>query len=80
MESVTSRSIAAALGVSADTTGMHVKNLYTKLGAHDRTQDRDTASILALVSELALALRTYGARQTKFAASSMLPVPLYLAT
>jgi DNA-binding CsgD family transcriptional regulator len=27
----------AALGISTDTTGMHVKNIYTKLGVHDRT-------------------------------------------
>lgn len=36
-EGLRNKEIAAALGISTDTTGMHVKNLYTKLGVHDRT-------------------------------------------
>ena len=36
-EGMRNKEIAAALGISADTTGMHVKNLYTKLDVHDRT-------------------------------------------
>ena len=31
------KEIAAALGITTDTTGAHVKNIYTKLGVHDRT-------------------------------------------
>jgi len=36
-EGMRNKEIASALGISADTTGMHVKNLYTKLDVHDRT-------------------------------------------
>ena len=36
-EGMRNKEIAAALGISADTVGMHVKNMYTKLGVHDRT-------------------------------------------
>ena len=36
-EGMRNKEIAAALGISADTAGMHVKNLYTKLYVHDRT-------------------------------------------
>jgi len=36
-EGMRNKEIAAALGISGDTAGMHVKNLYTKLGVHDRT-------------------------------------------
>jgi DNA-binding NarL/FixJ family response regulator len=36
-EGMRNKEIAAALGISTDTTGMHVKNIYTKLGVHDRT-------------------------------------------
>ena len=36
-EGMRNKEIAAALGISADTVGMHVKNLYTKLDVHDRT-------------------------------------------
>jgi DNA-binding NarL/FixJ family response regulator len=36
-EGMRNKEIAAALGISLDTAGMHVKNLYTKLGVHDRT-------------------------------------------
>jgi DNA-binding NarL/FixJ family response regulator len=36
-EGMRNKEIAAALGISADTAGMHVKNLYTKLNVHDRT-------------------------------------------
>ena len=36
-EGMRNKEIAAALGISADTVGMHVKNLYTKLEVHDRT-------------------------------------------
>jgi DNA-binding NarL/FixJ family response regulator len=36
-EGLRNKEIAAALGISADTTGMHVKNIYTKLNVHDRT-------------------------------------------
>jgi DNA-binding NarL/FixJ family response regulator len=36
-EGMRNKEIAAALGISADTTGMHVKNIYTKLDVHDRT-------------------------------------------
>ena len=36
-EGLRNKEIAAALGISADTAGMHVKNLYTKLDVHDRT-------------------------------------------
>jgi DNA-binding NarL/FixJ family response regulator len=36
-EGMRNKEIAAALGISADTIGMHVKNLYTKLDVHDRT-------------------------------------------
>ena len=31
------KEIAAALGISLDTAGMHMKNLFTKLNVHDRT-------------------------------------------
>ena len=36
-EGMRNKEIAAALGISADTVGMHVKNLYAKLDVHDRT-------------------------------------------
>ena len=36
-EGMRNKEIASALGISADTTGMHVKNLYAKLEVHDRT-------------------------------------------
>jgi DNA-binding NarL/FixJ family response regulator len=36
-EGMRNQEIAAALGISTDTAGMHVKNLYTKLDVHDRT-------------------------------------------
>ena len=36
-EGMRNKEIAAALGISADTAGMHVKNLYAKLDVHDRT-------------------------------------------
>jgi DNA-binding NarL/FixJ family response regulator len=36
-EGMRNKEIAAALGISADTAGMHMKNLYTKLDVHDRT-------------------------------------------
>jgi two-component system, NarL family, response regulator len=36
-EGMRNKEIAVALGISADTVGMHVKNLYTKLDVHDRT-------------------------------------------
>jgi len=36
-EGMRNKEIAAALGISTDTTGMHVKNSYTKLDVHDRT-------------------------------------------
>jgi DNA-binding NarL/FixJ family response regulator len=36
-EGLRNKEIAAALGISGDTVGMHVKNLYTKLNVHDRT-------------------------------------------
>ena len=36
-EGMRNKEIAAALGISTDTTGMHVKNIYTKLDVHDRT-------------------------------------------
>ena len=36
-EGMRNKEIAAALGISTDTAGMHVKNLYTKLAVHDRT-------------------------------------------
>jgi DNA-binding NarL/FixJ family response regulator len=31
------KEIAYALGITTDTTGAHVKNIYLKLGVHDRT-------------------------------------------
>jgi DNA-binding CsgD family transcriptional regulator len=31
------KEIAAALGISLDTAGMHMRHLFTKLGVHDRT-------------------------------------------
>ena len=31
------KEIAGALGISADTTGAHVKSIYAKFGVHDRT-------------------------------------------
>ena len=36
-EGMRNKEIASALGISPDTVGMHVKNLYTKLDVHDRT-------------------------------------------
>jgi DNA-binding NarL/FixJ family response regulator len=36
-EGMRNKEIAAALGISSDTAGMHVKNLYAKLDVHDRT-------------------------------------------
>jgi DNA-binding NarL/FixJ family response regulator len=36
-EGMRNKEIAVALCISADTVGMHVKNLYTKLDVHDRT-------------------------------------------
>ena len=36
-EGMRNKEIPAALGISADTAGMHMKNLYTKLDVHDRT-------------------------------------------
>ncbi len=36
-EGMRNKEIAVALGISTDTVGMHVKNLYTKLDVHDRT-------------------------------------------
>jgi len=36
-EGMRNKEIAAALSISGDTAGMHVKNLYTKLDVHDRT-------------------------------------------
>ena len=36
-EGMRNKEISAALGISADTTGMHEKNIYTKLHVHDRT-------------------------------------------
>lgn len=36
-EGMRNKEIAAALRISVDTTGMHVKNIYTKLDVHDRT-------------------------------------------
>jgi DNA-binding NarL/FixJ family response regulator len=36
-EGMRNKEIAAALGISADTIGMHLKNLFTKLEVHDRT-------------------------------------------
>ena len=36
-EGLRNKEIAAALGISADTAGMHVKHLYAKLDVHDRT-------------------------------------------
>lgn len=36
-EGMRNKEIAAALGISVDTAGMHVKHLFTKLGVHDRT-------------------------------------------
>jgi DNA-binding NarL/FixJ family response regulator len=42
-EGMRNKEIAAALGISADTAGMHVKNLYTKLDVHDRTAAVATA-------------------------------------
>jgi DNA-binding NarL/FixJ family response regulator len=42
-EGMRNKEIAAALGISVDTVGMHVKNLYTKLDVHDRTAAVATA-------------------------------------
>ena len=42
-EGMRNKEIAAALGISTDTTGMHVKNIYTKLDVHDRTAAVATA-------------------------------------
>jgi DNA-binding NarL/FixJ family response regulator len=36
-EGMRNKEIAAAFGISNDTAGMHMKNLYTKLDVHDRT-------------------------------------------
>ena len=36
-EGMRNKEIAAALGISLDTAGMHMKNLFTKLNVHDRT-------------------------------------------
>lgn len=36
-EGMRNKEIAAALGISLDTAGMHLKHLFTKLGVHDRT-------------------------------------------
>jgi DNA-binding NarL/FixJ family response regulator len=36
-EGMRNKEIAVALNISVDTTGMHVKNIYTKLDVHDRT-------------------------------------------
>jgi DNA-binding NarL/FixJ family response regulator len=36
-EGMRNKEIADALGISVDTAGMHVKNLYAKLDVHDRT-------------------------------------------
>jgi DNA-binding NarL/FixJ family response regulator len=36
-EGMRNKEIAAALGISIDTAGMHMKNLFTKLDVHDRT-------------------------------------------
>jgi DNA-binding NarL/FixJ family response regulator len=36
-EGMRNKEIAAALAISGDTVGMHVKNIYTKLDVHDRT-------------------------------------------
>ena len=36
-EGMRNKEIAVALGISGDTVGMHVKNLYSKLDVHDRT-------------------------------------------
>jgi DNA-binding CsgD family transcriptional regulator len=36
-ERMRNKEIAAALNISGDTTGMHVKNIYTKPDVHDRT-------------------------------------------
>jgi DNA-binding NarL/FixJ family response regulator len=36
-EGMRNKEIAAALGISLDTAGMHVKHLFAKLGVHDRT-------------------------------------------
>jgi DNA-binding NarL/FixJ family response regulator len=36
-EGMRNKEIAATLGISIDTAGMHVKNVFTKLNVHDRT-------------------------------------------
>jgi DNA-binding NarL/FixJ family response regulator len=36
-EGMRNKEIAAVLGISLDTAGMHMKNLFTKLNVHDRT-------------------------------------------
>jgi DNA-binding NarL/FixJ family response regulator len=36
-EGMRNKEIGASLGISADTAGMHVKNIYAKLDVHDRT-------------------------------------------
>ena len=36
-EGMRTKEIAAALAISGDTVGLHVKNIYTKLDVHDRT-------------------------------------------
>jgi DNA-binding NarL/FixJ family response regulator len=42
-EGMRNKEIAASLGISPDTAGMHVKNIYAKLGVHDRTGALATA-------------------------------------
>src|SRR5687768_18139820 len=42
-EGMRNKEIAAAINISGDTTGMHVKNIYTKLDVHDRTAAVATA-------------------------------------
>ena len=36
-EGMRNKEIAAALGISLDTAGMHMRHVFTKLGVHDRT-------------------------------------------
>jgi DNA-binding NarL/FixJ family response regulator len=42
-EGMRNKEIGDALGISTDTAGMHVKNIFTKLGVHDRTAAVTTA-------------------------------------
>lgn len=42
-EGMRNKEIAAALGISSDTIGMHVKNIHLKLNVHDRTAAVTTA-------------------------------------